>query len=183
MKGWQIIVPSFLLKGSRGRAIYCKWWMFPYSTYPLHIAPRHSQLSDVEASQHLFFSSGTRCHLRFAGGKWLIWVGYLSAYRSSNQHRTTSNRIIEESINRLLNKMNYPHPKQFWRWFCSPIPVRYLAMYKTYFCCIRNRRWRPQFTGSLRRRRRKGNLSIFTLDVVRALRSLVEYHAGVAEVL
>lgn len=90
-------------------------------------------------------------------------------------------QAIEES--RLLNKMNYPHPKQFWRWFCSPIPVRYLAMYKTYFCCIRNRRWRPQFTGSLRRRRRKGNLSIFTLDVVRALRSLVEYHAGVAEVL
>lgn len=93
-------------------------------------------------------------------------------------------QAIEESINRLLNKMNYPHARHFWRWFCSLfLHDIWQCIYKTYFFGIRNRRWRPQFPGSLRRRRRKGNLSIFTLDVVQALRSLVEYHAGVAEVL
>ena len=103
MKGWQMsIVASFLFyegefesciqEGDLFNLFICKGWMFPYSNHPLHIALRHSQILNVEASQHLFFSSRTRCHLRFAGGKWLRWVGYLSLFRSSNQHRATSNR-------------------------------------------------------------------------------------------
>ena len=109
MKGWQMsIVASFLFYEGEfesciqeGDLFICKGWMFRYSNHPLHIALRHSQILNVEASQHLFFSSRTRCHLRFAGGKWLRWVGYLSLFRSSNQHRATSNRDnrgVDQSI-------------------------------------------------------------------------------------
>ena len=104
--------------------------MFPYSTHPLHIAPRHSQSLDVEASQHLFSHRelDAICGLQEGSDS-----DGLAICQYIDPLINIVPQAMEESINRLLNKMNYPHPKHFRHWFCSPIPVRYLAMYKTYF--------------------------------------------------
>ena len=164
MKGWQMsIVASFLFyegefesciqEGDLFNLFICKGWMFPYSNHPLHIALRHSQILNVEASQHLFFSSRTRCHLRFAGGKWLRWVGYLSLFRSSNQHRATSNgdnrgvdqSTVEQHAQLLTITMIY-----IYRLFAlsgtiltPSISEDDVVPWK--ICGIRNQDWRPQF--------------------------------------